>query len=435
MEQERVYFVGIGGIGMSALAQLYASKGALVTGSDRATSPVVELLHLKGIEVFIGHDAKHIHRSTTRVVYSDAIPKDNGERVWAREHGVEELSYFEALGQATEEGISIVISGTHGKTSTTAMIAKILIDAGKEPTIIAGSILSEYGSNFVAGKHDLFVIEGCEYRRHFLHLHPTVLVITNIELDHTDYYKDLTDMQDAFQSVIARVPESGTIVTNTTSGTVMPLLSGASAKVVAYQELLVPDLRARGEFNRENARAAKGAVQALFGDIAEKDIDVSLQAFTGTWRRFEYKGKTSLGALVYDDYAHHPTAVRSTIEMAHEEFPDKHIVVVFHPHLYSRTKDFFDGFAEALSLADSVILLPVYAAREAYDPSVRSEKLAEAISHRGGAAEYAESFDVAVTLLEEKGSDTLILTMGAGDVYQVGESLLVKNKVLSKVAV
>ncbi|KKS37089.1 MAG: UDP-N-acetylmuramate-L-alanine ligase [Parcubacteria group bacterium GW2011_GWD2_42_14] len=420
---------------MSALAQLYASKGAHATGSDRATSPVVELLLLKGIEVFIGHDAAHIHPSTTRVVYSDAIPKDNSERVWAREHDVEELSYFEALGKATEEGTSIIISGTHGKTSTTAMIAKILIDAGKEPTVIAGSILSEYGSNFVAGKNDLFVIEGCEYRRHFLHLHPTVLVITNIELDHTDYYKDLADMQDAFQSVIAHVPPYGTVVTNTSSGTIAPLLSGTSARVVAYQELLVPDLRARGEFNRENARAAKGAVQALFGDIAEKDIDVSLQVFTGTWRRFEYKGKTSLGALVYDDYAHHPTAVRSTIEMAHEEFPDKHIVVVFHPHLYSRTKDFFDGFAEALSLADSVILLPVYAAREAYDPSVRSEKLAEAISHRGGSAEYAESFDVAETLLEEKGSDTLILTMGAGDVYQVGESLLMKTKVAPKVTV
>jgi len=433
MEQERIYFVGIGGIGMSALAQLYASKGAQVTGSDRAASPVVELLLLKGIEVFIGHDAAHIHQGTTCVVYSDAVPEDNTERVWAREHGVEELSYFEALGAATKEGTSIIISGTHGKTSTTAMIAKILIDAGKEPTVIAGSILSEYGSNFVAGKHDLFVIEGCEYRRHFLHLHPTILVITNIELDHTDYYKDLSDMQDAFQSVIARVPESGAIVTNTTSGTIAPLVSQSDARVVAYQELLVPDLRARGEFNRENARAAKGAVQALFGDIAEKDIDVSLHEFTGTWRRFEYKGKTSLGALVYDDYAHHPTAVRSTIEMAHAEFPDKHIVVVFHPHLYSRTKDFFDEFAEALSLADSVILLPVYAAREAYDPTVRSEKLADAIANKGGHAEYAESFDVAETLLDEKGSDTLILTMGAGDVYQVAESLLLKSKVQLKV--
>ena len=416
---------------MSALAQLYASKGAHVTGSDRATSPVAEMLLLKGIEVFIGHDVAHIHQGTTRVVYSDAVPKDNCERIWAREHGVEELSYFEALGRATEEGISIVISGTHGKTSTTAMIAKILIDAGKEPTIIAGSILSEYGSNFVAGKHDLFVIEGCEYKRHFLQLHPDVLVITNIELDHTDYYKDLADIQDAFQSVIAHVPESGTIVTNTNAGTIAPLLSGTTVRTVAYQDILVPDLRARGEFNRENARAAKGAVQALYDDIPEKDIDVSLRAFTGTWRRFEYKGETSLGAQVYDDYAHHPTAVRSTIEMALEEFPDKHIIVVFHPHLYSRTKDFFNEFAEALSRAHSVILLPIYAAREAYDPTVSSEKLVEAIIKRGGVAEYAESFDIAETLLEEKGSDTLILTMGAGDVYQVGEHLLLKSKVLS----
>lgn len=414
---------------MSALAQLYASKGAQVTGSDRATSPVVEMLLLQGIEVFVGHDPVHIHQGTTRLIYSDAIPEDNSERVWAREHGVEELSYFEALGQATKEGTSIVISGTHGKTSTTAMIAKILLDAGKEPTIIAGSILREYGSNFVAGRPDLFVIEGCEYRRHFLNLHPDILVITNIELDHTDYYKDLSDMQDAFESVIAKVPESGTIVTNVNSVNITPLLAQTQAQVVSYQQILVPDLRARGEFNRENARAAKGAVLALFDDIEEKDIDVSLRAFTGTWRRFEYKGETSLGALVYDDYAHHPTAVRATIEMAKEEFPDKHIVVVFHPHLYSRTKHFFHEFAEALSHADSVILLPVYAAREAYDASVRSEKLAEEIVERGGVAGYAENFDIAKAFLEEKGSDTLILTMGAGDVYQVGESVLVKQKV------
>lgn len=424
-KKEKIHFVGIGGIGMSSLAQLYKSQDFEVCGSDRGASQVTKLLESKGVQVFIGHDKDTVAPDTTLLVYSDAVPEDNEERVRARELGVEELSYFEALGDATKEGVCFVVSGTHGKTTTTAMLAKILIDAGKKPTVIAGSILSEYGSNFVAGRKDLFVIEGCEYKRHFLHLHPQVLLITNVELDHTDYYLDLEDMQDAFREVIARLPEDGIVVTNPTSPTVHPVLYGASQKMRAYQDIAVPALKTPGVFNEENARAAKKAVMEYFKDIAEKDIDASLTDFKGTWRRFEYKGVTKKGALLYDDYAHHPTAVQSTIAMVKKEFKDKHILVVFHPHLYSRTKQFFQEFATALSLADSVILLPVYAAREAFDPTVSSEKLAEAITEKGTSAVYAETFDEVETLLKEKGDDTLILTMGAGDVYLVGERLIV----------
>jgi len=425
MKNKAIHFVGIGGIGMSALAQLYKTQGVIVSGSDRETSPVVELLLSKDFEVMIGHKEKNVPEGIDLLVYSDAVPKDNPERMYAKKMGVRELSYFEALGEATKEGTSIVISGTHGKTSTTAMVAKILIDAGKEPTVIAGSILSEYGSNFIEGAPDLFVIEGCEYRRHFLHLHPDVLVVTNIELDHTDYYKDLADMQDAFCKVISLVPENGTLVTNTVSDTIIPTLHMSHAKVVPYQKTTVPKLLLPGEFNLENARSAKTAVYALYPELHERDLDKSLSEFKGTWRRFEYKGATRNGAIVYDDYAHHPTSVKKTIEIAKSEFKDKQIIVVFHPHLYSRTKSFFDEFAEALSLADKSILLPIYAAREKKDKSVSSEELVKLINKKGGHAHYAETFEEAEKLLSGSNVDTVIFTMGAGDVYKLGDKICV----------
>jgi len=423
-KKETVFFVGIGGIGMSALAQLYLSKGMHVAGSDRGGSKVTKLLEDKGVSVHIGHDAENIPRGTTLLVYSDAVPEDNVERVRARKMGVQELSYFEALGEATREGMSIVVAGTHGKTTTTAMLAKVLIEAGENPTVIAGSILSEYGSNFVEGRTDLFVIEGCEYRRHFLHLHPDVLVINNIELDHTDYYENLEDMQSAFRQVIGRLSKNGVIVTNTTSETIVPVIENAENVIVPFQGTVVPELLAKGTFNKENARAAKTATLVGFPEVGLSKIDEALRAFTGTWRRFEYKGVTKNGAIVYDDYAHHPTAVSGTITMVMEEFADKKLTVVFHPHLYSRTKKFFDEFAEALSLADEVIILPIFAAREKEDPTVRSEVLVEAINYKKGNAQYAESFEEVKELLLKKGKNSLVVTMGAGDVYLLGDDIV-----------
>jgi UDP-N-acetylmuramate--alanine ligase len=426
MEKKNIHMIGIGGIGISSLAQLYIHLGHCVSGTNDNQSPqTLDRIRALGVKISIGTTISDIPVNTDFFVYSDAWLTTAPEFLDdIRALGKPMLSYFEALGEATKNGVSIVVSGTHGKTTTTAMIAKILIDAGKEPTVIAGSILSEYGSNFVAGKKELFVIEGCEYRRHFLNLHPDVLVITNIELDHTDYYRDLADMQDAFRSVVGRVPTTGAVVTNTSSETIIPVVSGSVAPVVPYQGISVPKLLTPGEFNRENARAAKGAVQALFTDIDESVIDTALAGFTGTWRRFEYKGVTHKGAVVYDDYAHHPTAVERTIAMAKEEFPDKKIVVVFHPHLYSRTKSFFTEFAAALALAHETILIPIFAAREEPDPTVDSASLAHAVTEAGGVGKYADSFDVAKDILEEKNADTVIITMGAGDVYQVGDQIV-----------
>jgi UDP-N-acetylmuramate--alanine ligase len=193
---------------------------------------------------------------------------------------------------------------------------------------------------------------------------------------------------------------------------------------VEYQKVSVPEMKVKGDFNVQNAQAAKSAVMSLFDDVDERKIDTSLSGFKGTWRRFEYKGVTESGAVVYDDYAHHPTAVRGTIEMAKEEFTDKTITVIFHPHLYSRTKEFFSEFAQSLSLADEAFVLPIYAAREKLDSSVSSEKLAEKITTMGGNAKFVADFENAKKLLEKKGDKDLILTMGAGDVYLLGNNIV-----------
>lgn len=422
---ERVHFIGIGGIGMSALAQLFHEQGKTVTGSDRDSSHITDMLIEKGIEVVIGHRDENVTTAHDLVVYSDAVPEDNPERAHARALATDELSYFEALGQATEHGYSIVVSGTHGKTTTVGMIAKILKDVGQDPTVVAGSILSDFGSNFVSGRPDFFVIEGCEYNRHFTHLHPNVFVITNIELDHTDYYHSLDEMQAAFLEVGRLVPEDGFIVCNPAPLHTRPVFHRVKGHIVPYPTTSVPELLLPGEFNKENARAAKCAVRAAFPHVDENKVDESLRDFHGSWRRFEEKGTTKGGALVLDDYAHHPTAVKKTLEAVRSRYEGKNVTVVFHPHLYSRTKSFFNEFAEALTRADEVILLPIYAAREELDESVSSEKLVAQVTKLGTKAVHAVDFTAAKKLLTKKNSSDVIVTMGAGDVYKLAEELVV----------
>lgn len=433
MEQKKhIHMIGIGGIGMSALAQLYMARGYIVSGSDRTASLVIDMLQEKGANVVLGQGAENIPEKCEMVVYSAAVHGDNVEYAAAKERGIPMHTYFAALGEATRESKNIVITGTHGKTTTTAMVAKILVDAGENPTVIAGSILSEYGSNFVQGRSDLCVIEGCEYERHFLHLSAHILGITNIELDHTDYYKSEEDLHTAFTEMAARVPEGGTIVVQDTSlhGAICHKehsgrqLSGVVAPCVEYGAAKVPQLRTPGDFNKENARLAKTLALAWKQDIPEETIDISLAAFSGTWRRFEYKGNTERGAVVYDDYAHHPTAVGKTLAMARAEFPEKKLLVVFHPHLYSRTRDFFAGFAKALAIADEAHVLPVFAAREEHDPSVSSEKLAEAVTAAGGNGYFIADFAAVEELLKAQSVDTLCITMGAGDVYKAADEVV-----------
>lgn len=419
-----IYMIGIGGIGMSALAQLYARDGNDVTGSDRDVSPTTKLLEQKGVQVSIGQKAENLPGHIDLVVYSDAIHDDNPEWVEAKKRGITMRSYFEALGDVSQDRKTAAVAGTHGKTTTTAMLAKILEDSGDDPTAIIGSLVPEFGSNFLPGE-GYFVVEACEYKDHLLKLSPEVLVITNLEWDHTDWFTTFEAMQETFRKAIERVPGHGTIVTNPHDPNIAPLLPSAKAAVVDYTKEEVPKLALIGAFNRMNAQAAKAAAKIVSPELREEDIDDSLSLFKGTWRRFEKKGEMRGGALVYDDYAHHPTAVRKTLEAVREHFPDNKIIVAFHPHLYSRTRDLMDEFATSFKAADEVIIAPIYPAREASIPGVTSAVLAEKIDAHGGKAVAVASLDdVEEALREFDRPDTVIITMGAGDIYKVAERLV-----------
>lgn len=421
---QNIYMVGIGGIGMSALAQLFVHQGKKVSGSDREESPVTRMLAEKGIQLWIGHDQCHIPADAKLLIYSDAVPADNVERVRAGEMRIPQTSYFEALGEISRLARTIAIAGTHGKTTTTGMLAKILHEAGKRPTAIIGSIVRDFDSNFLAGMSDLFVVEACEYRDHLLELSPEILVITNIELDHTDFFPSLSALQTTFRQAAERVPARGAIVTDPSDSAVAPILRKVSARVVDFTKETVPALSLIGEFNAMNARAASAAARAAFSDIKQGTIDRALSEFKGSWRRFEYKGETLKGALVYDDYAHHPTAVAKTIEAARGKYPDKKITVVFHPHLYSRTRDLFDDFVDALATADYVILAPIYAARERDTGEISSDMLAEAIAKKNKNVLSLHTFDeIRKELLGNARGKDLVITMGAGDIYKVAEQV------------
>lgn len=413
--------VGIGGIGMSALAQLLAHEGKKVSGTDREDSPVVEMLTKQGIEITI--DIGGMPEGTELLIYSDAVPASNAVRQQAKENNIPQLSYFEALGEASRGKRTIAIAGTHGKTTTTGMLAKILSDAGKKPTAIVGSIVRDFGSNFLAGKDDLFVVEACEYRDHVLKLDPEILVVTNLELDHTDYFPDLAALQETFRKAAEKVPSRGFIITNPEDANITPILKNVRAKVVDYTKMAVGSLQLIGEFNRDNARAALAAAHKALPELSLEAGVHSLSEFKGSWRRFEYKGETPSGAIVYDDYAHHPTAISKTIDAAREKFPGKKIVVAFHPHLHSRTKSLLHEFAAALAKADQSIIAPIYEARMEVDREISNHTLARETADRGGDCIALDSFDAIREELLKFDSSHLIITMGAGDIYKVAEQI------------
>ena len=394
-----------------------------MSGSDREESPTTTLLSQKGITVTVGHDQCNIPAGTELLVYSDAVWSDNVERIRAKEMGIPEMSYFEALGLVSQDARTVAVTGTHGKTTTTGMLAKILQDAGEQPTAIVGSIVQDFGSNFLAGRADLFVVEACEYRDHVLKLNPDVLVITNIELDHTDYFPTLEALQDTFRIAAEKVPETGVVVTSPEDPNIAGILKNVRARIVDYRQKAVGEVQLLGEFNRDNARAALAAALAVAPDLSPEAAVKSLSEFKGSWRRFEYKGETPSGALVYDDYAHHPTAMRKTIEAAREKFPNRKIVVAFHPHLYSRTKSLLNEFASALALPDKAIVAPIYAAREAPDPSVSNHILAALARYEGGNVISLDNFNDIRDVLLEEDKNSLIITMGAGDIYKVAEQI------------
>ena len=418
---KKVHFVGIAGVGMSALAQMLFRGGARITGSDNVRFPTLDAVERLGIPVTIGYNAENIPKDTELVVYTDAAHSDNVERAEAVRRGIPQKSYFGMLGEVSKGKKTIAVAGTHGKTTTTGMLAKILKDAGASPTAIVGSIVKDFGSNYLHGDSDIFVVEACEYRDHLLELSPTVLVITNLEWDHTDWFPSLTALQETFRKAIEKVPADGAIVTNPNDKNIAPLLAHAKARIIDYAQEPAYALRLPGEFNQNNARAAAAAARVALPTISNATISDSLASFLGTWRRFEYKGKTMRGADVYDDYAHHPTAVKATLQALRAKVKGQ-ITVAFHPHLYSRTRDLLGEFATAFSDADQIFIAPIYPAREVDDGSISSEILAERIRATGTEA-TALDFDAIERELGEVEAGDTIITMGAGDIYKVAQQI------------
>lgn len=424
---KHIHFIGIGGIGMSALARFFLREGKQVSGSDRADSQITDALQKEGVKFFPQQLASNISSEIEMVVYTEAMSGEHEEMKAARALGVPMMNYFEALGLVANEYYLIAVSGTHGKTTTTAMLTDVLEEAGLDPTAIIGSLRSKTGTNFRGGKSKYAVVEACEYKRDFLHLKPDVLVITNLEFEHVDYYKDLADVQDAFHTIAKSVPETGFIVTDTSNENIKPALAGVVATVVDYRACLDLNLALRqpGIHTRLNAAAASATAGVL--DIEKSVSDSALENFAGTWRRFEYKGdfvNDNGKVRVYDDYGHHPTEIAATIAGTRELYLSQYLTVVFQSHTYTRTAELFNGFVVALSKADKVVLLPIYAAREENVSGVTSEKIAQALNTVGTEAVCFETQGAAVEEIKQTApADSVVVVMGAGDITKVADLL------------
>jgi UDP-N-acetylmuramate--alanine ligase len=305
------------------------------------------------------------------------------------------------------------------------MTAGMFVETKKDPTVVVGSLLKATHSNFISGKSEYFIVEACEYKRSFLHLSPKVLAITNIDDDHLDYYGNLEGVQKAFREMCERVPADGVLITDVKHKNISPILKGLVCKIVDYRLEDVANLKLKvpGTHNKANAQVVLAIAREI--GINHEEATKALENFPGTWRRFEYKGTTSSGVVVYDDYGHHPTEIKATLQGARELFSDKNITVIFQPHLYSRTKEHLNDFSTAFVDADNVLFAPIYAAREAFDPSVSSELLAE---HTQGVKGVVKAFpdftSIEKYLSENTKPGYVVMTMGAGDIYVVGEKFL-----------
>lgn len=425
-DYQNYHFIGIGGIGVSAIARMLKERGKNISGSDNGKSEITEDLEGIGIKVEIGHKKENIKEDAEVVIYSIAIPNSNPELLEARNRGLICKTYPEALGELSKEMYTIAISGTHGKTTTTGMLAHIMKETDLDPTVIIGSKINGKNSNFVSGKSNYLVVEACEYKRSFLNLYPKILIITNIEADHLDYYKDLEDIQNAFREIINKLPEDGFIVTDLESQNIKKCLVEARAKVVNYREIKEQiEIQLPGKHNTENAKAAITALEAL-GIERSRGIE-HIKSFQGTWRRLEYKGEKH-GNVYYDDYAHHPTEIRASLEALKSKYPEREIVCVFEAHQQSRTKSLFNDFVTSLSIALKIFLAPILTVREEFDPTITNSVLAEAINKKNNKelAKAVQTVEELKTGLENIKTDKplCIVLMGAGNIYTWTKELI-----------
>ena len=447
-----VHCIGIGGIGLSAVAEIFLSRGFEVSGSDMRESDITEHLMSAGAKVFLGHRAKNVENADV-VVYTVAVGDDNPELVRARELGIPTITRAEALGALMQEyEKSIAISGTHGKTTTTSMVSLILKNARREPTILVGGTLDEIGGNCYVGDREFFVTEACEYRDSFLELQPNIEIILNIDSDHLDYFKDVEHIARSFDKFARLVPENGVVIAYDANPFVRSVIEGLPNKVTfglsgesdyyasnirfdaegmpnfdvnhEGKRLCTINLSIPGEHNILNALAAFACTHIL--GVGVEDIVATLENYHGTHRRFDILGRTSTDIKIIDDYAHHPTEIKATLS-AVKNMKHERLWCLFQPHTYTRTMALMDDFASAFDDADIIVLAEIYAAREKNIYKISSRTLAQKILEHDPDKEiyYIEDFnEMANFVYKNSGEKDLVLTMGAGDIYKVGEMIL-----------
>ena len=450
---EHIHFIGIGGISMSGLAEVLLEEGFTISGSDSKKSPLTTLLESKGATLYYGQRASNIKDSVDVVVYTAAIHPDNPEFSCAKEKGIPMLTRAQLLGQIMRNyDTPIAVSGTHGKTTTTSMISHILLKGDCDPTISVGGILPAIGGNIRVGNSETFLTEACEYTNSFLSFFPKISIILNIDADHLDFFKDIDDIRHSFRRFAELLPADGALIINADTPKYEEIIKELPCKVITYSLEKEADytadnitydefghasfrvlhngspigtcsLKVPGIHNVSNALASIACGQLL--DLSDDVIFEGLKSFTGTDRRFQYKGQIG-GVTIIDDYAHHPTEIEATLHAA-KNYPHKKIWCVFQPHTYTRTKALLPEFAKALSLADHVVLADIYAARETDNLGISSADLQKLIADLGTPCEYFPTFDeIENFLLENCTQGDLLITMGAGDVVNIGEQLLGK---------
>lgn len=450
-EPIHVHFIGIGGISMSGLAEILLEEGFTISGSDAKQSALTDSLAKKGATIYIGQKASNLSIRPALVVYTAAIREDNEEFKAAVDAGIPMLSRAELLGQIMDNyEKSIAVAGTHGKTTTTSMISQILLVAKADPTISVGGILEAIGGNIRVGGSEVFITEACEYTNSFLHFHPKYSIITSVEAEHLDFFKDIDDIRRSFHEFAGNTAHDGVLIINGQIAALDQITNNLSCSVTTYglcenddfyaknityndhacgtytlmhktEDLGTVSLSVPGKHNVSNSLAAIALCLNL--GLPLDVIKKGLLQFGGTKRRFEYKG-TKNGITVIDDYAHHPTEVAATLTAA-RNYPHGRIICVFQPHTYSRTKAFLSDFARVLSMADIVVLADIYAAREKNTIGISSKDLLAELRKNGQESYYFPSFDEIEKFLSEKCiNNDLLITMGAGDVYLIGEHLL-----------
>ncbi len=445
-----IYFIGIGGISMSGLAELMIDEGLHVAGSDKNNSHIVKKLVKMGATIHLNHNADNITDDIDLVVYTSAISNDNPELLKALQLNLAIMDRAEFLGYVMKNyQNSICVSGTHGKTTATGMLSSILIETDLEPTIFLGGEMDSIGGNIKRGSNNLLLTEACEYRRNFLKFNPTMELILNIDEDHLDYYTDLHDIEDAFLEYANMLPINGFLIANVENENLFKDLKcnvttfGKENNADFYpanikyfptpsytlmhkeKKLAEINLQVFGDHNILNSIAASAACIML--GISAKSIKKGLENFKGTHRRYEFRGFYK-GAVIIDDYAHHPTEMKTTLLTA-KTYSQGKVITIFQPHTYSRTIALLDEFAKALKLSDETILLDIYAARETDTKAVHSKDLANKIKELSGNISYAKSFEDAVNILNNiiLEGDTII-TMGAGNVNEIINLLTIEEQ-------